>query len=181
MKSLYDYLIQEKLHLNKDFHIDEKVKIEIPKSDGGEIEDIDDAWKTLEIPKKKFVVYCDTYRGNLMHFAGLGDMIGEFIYFQGDYEDWDPEKKIYYASDDLDEIIKWYFNKLNLPMKAFNCKNYEEAFELIDDVREGTADSSEFFARVAIGDWTEDDVDYIYKIEDKDFDDMKSWFKKSFN
>ena len=187
MKSLREYIIDEKLHLNKDIKINdlEKIKIDIPKAEFGSMNEPYDVWKTIEFPKKKYVIYDDTYRNNKMHFAGLGDLIGEFIFFQDDYEDWDPTKKIYYASDNLKEILKWYFEKLELPLNAFDTDDYSDAYEMIRDRldKNVTLDSIEFFARAAIGEWDEDLIakDYVFTEKDmKDNVSIKKWFEKNF-
>lgn len=187
MKSLREYIIDEKLHLNKDIKINdlEKIKIDIPKAEYGSLDESYKIWKTIEFPKKKYVIYDDPYRNNKMHFAGLGDLIGEFIFFQDDYEDWDPTKKIYYASDNLKEILKWYFEKLELPLEAFDKEDYTDAYEMIkfNVDKNVTVDSTEFFTRAAIGEWAEDEIakDYVFSENDmKDKKSVKAWFEKNF-
>lgn len=188
MKSLKDYILLEKLVINKDIaNKKETINIQIPKVKNDCIPSDEnwEIWKTIKLPKKKFVVYNDSYRSNKMHFADLGDLIGEFIFFQNDYEDWNPDKEILFASDDLNEILEWYFKKLNIPMSIFKEKEYDSAYNIIENNLNDklTVDSVEFFVRVAIGEWDEKEILSNYLIKEKDYKDEKSlqeWFKRNF-
>ena len=146
MKSLREYLIAEKLKINKDVKAD-FIKSRIPKLDDGDWDSAEEGklWKTIEIPFKKFVIFIDRYRFDFAHFAALSDFMVTFTEFQNDYEDYTPEKIILYASDDLYDIFHWYLNYLGIKSKQdINSKKK-------------TADSDEFFEGIFDKTWKDED------------------------
>ena len=66
-------------------------------------------WKELELPTTKYVLYKDKYRGNCPHFNDTSDFIINMCAFQDDFEDFNPAEDILYASNDLQEILGYYF------------------------------------------------------------------------
>ena len=63
MKSLREYLITEKLKINKDVKA-ELVSVPIPKCEDGDWGNVDvnNIWKTIKVPFKKYVIFIDNYR-----------------------------------------------------------------------------------------------------------------------
>lgn len=136
MKQIDLYLI-EKLKINKDINNSsskmygiEWVKVNIPVADYDVIHS-NQTWKTLEMPKSTYVIFNDMYRDGLPHLADTGDFITSMCYAQDDYEDFNPKKDILYASNDLKEILKWYFNYLGideLPKDEDDLDEWEDKY-----------------------------------------------------
>lgn len=75
-------------------------------------------WKKITLPKEDFVIYMDKYHSNIPHLAYIDDFLFQMMQFQDDYEDFDMNKDILFASDDEQEIAEWYIKKylkLELP------------------------------------------------------------------
>ena len=147
MKSLKEYLISEKLKVNKEVKSSDYIKARIPKLEDGDWSSAEEGkiWKTIEIPFKKFVIFIDRYRFNYPHFAALSDFMITFTQFQNDYEDYTPEKIILYASDDLYETFQWYLNYLGIKSKQ-DIKS-----------RKKCADHDSFFEEIFNKNWNESD------------------------
>lgn len=175
MKSLHDYLIQEKLHLNDKIKIKDEIKIPEAVDDNTELSG--KIWKVFPLDTfKKWLIYADAYHANLLHFGELGDFLMQLVTLQNDWEDFDPtdEKCILYQSDNLKEAFDWYVNKLGLnailKMKEFgDIVSYVE--EYWNKNKKPCYDSAEFFANVKLGDWTKSDLDYLDITED----DLLNW------
>lgn len=78
----------------------------------------DKEWKEITLPKEEFVIYMDKYHNNVPHLAYIDDFLFQMMQFQDDYEDFDMNKDILFASDDEQEIAEWYIKdylKLELP------------------------------------------------------------------
>lgn len=88
------------------------IKLDIPVFDEEEDGFTEETWKTLELPKAKYVVYKDMYRGSMWHFAALDDMVVSLVFFQFDYEDFDPKKDILFYGDDYKKLIAEMLKKL---------------------------------------------------------------------
>lgn len=155
MKSLKEYLIAEKLKINKDVK-EELMSVPIPKCEDGDWSsaDTDNIWKTIKVPFKKYVIFIDRYRFNHAHFAVLSDFICQLTGFQNDYEDYTPDKYILYASDELDDIFNWYAKYLDIEgsewerdieKKAKNKTADSVGFLL--DMLKGNLKESDFFGR----------------------------------
>ena len=172
MKSLHDYIIQEKLKLNSDIVLSSKwdgntVNLDIPVVDRNEGEiDEEDIWKSVNIPDAKFVIVKDGYRANKVHFMVIGDFLLQLLLFQDDYEDFNPSKTILFASDDLDEIIHWYCDYLKIDDSIFKISDYEELYRVLETNErtyfKNVCDSIEFFAKLITSDknkkWDEEDL-----------------------
>ena len=173
MKSLYEYLIQEKLRLDQNVKETDMsvVSINVPKKDDND-KPMDSEWRQFELPHKKFIIYIDGYHWNNYHFACLQDFLYNLYEFQDDFEDFDPEKIILYASDDLDEAFNWYENKLI--KEGLLERNYGI---YVKTDKKGCYDSSEFFNRVSSHEWKEKDLTLDRKyptreeLEDDNFKD----------
>ena len=88
-------------------------------------------WKELVLPKTTYIIFKDKYRGDKPHFQFTYDFIMGLCAFEYDYEDFDPTKDILYASNDLKEILEWYFNYLGikeLPTKN-TIENWDRTYE----------------------------------------------------
>lgn len=172
MKSLHDYLIQEKLKLNGNIVLSSKwdgktIKLDIPVADRdkGEISETD-IWKSVNMPDAKFVIVKDGYRANKVHFMIMGDFLFQLMMFQDDYEDFNPNKTILFASNDLDEVIHWYCNYLKIDDSVFKISDYEELYRELekneDKYFKNVCDSVDFFARLITSDkdekWNEKDL-----------------------
>lgn len=148
MKQIDLYLI-EKLKINKytgsdKYGIIEWIKTDIPVCDSDEqIIYQSKVWRTLEMPKSTYVIYNDFYRFNLPHLADTGDFLINMCWNQDDYEDFNPKKDILYASDNLKEILKWYFKYLKIdefPRNEDDLDEWEQKysynnFKINDDIR----------------------------------------------
>lgn len=155
MKSLKEYLISEKLKINKDVK-EELMSVPIPKCEDGDWSsaDANNIWKTIKVPFKKYVIFIDIYRFDHAHFAVLSDFLCQLTGFQNDYEDYTPDKYILYASDELDDIFKWYAKYLDIEglewerdieKKAKNKTADSVGFLL--DMLNGNLKESDFFGR----------------------------------
>lgn len=149
MKQIDLYLV-EKLKINKDINNSpemydgEWVKVNIPVVDYDVIHS-NQTWKTLELPISTYVIFKDMYRAGLPHLADTGDFINSMCYAQDDYEDFNPKKDILYASNDLKDILEWYFNYLGideLPKDEDDLDEWEDKYydnptkhRIIDDLR----------------------------------------------
>lgn len=154
MKSLYEYLIQEKLRLDQNVKETDMsvVSINVPKKDDND-KPMDSEWRQFELPYKKFIIYIDGYHWNNYHFACLQDFLYNLYEFQDDFEDFDPTKIILYASDDLMEAFNWYEDKL---IKEGLLKRNHGVYQKTD--KKGCYDSNEFFNRVSSHEWKEKDL-----------------------
>lgn len=95
--------------------------LDIPMFDFESREFTDESWRTLTLPKSKYVVYSDFYRGYLPHFDIMDEMIGNFVAFQNDYEDFDPKHDILMHGDDYKELIAKALKKYeNIDITQFN-------------------------------------------------------------
>lgn len=151
MKSLREYLIAEKLKINKDVKA-ELVSVPIPKCENGYLGDIDvnNIWKTIKVPFKKYVIFIDNYRFKYAHFSVLSDFICQITGFQNDYEDYTPDKYILYASDDLDDIFNWY-------AKYLDIEGLDNKDEIRKKVKNKTIDNINFLLDMLSGNLEESD------------------------
>lgn len=100
-------------------------------------------WRTLEMPKSTYVIYNDFYRLNRPHLADTGDFLINMCWDQDDYEDFNPKKDILYASNNLKDILEWYFNYLGIkefPKDEDDLYEWEAKYEnknlkINDDIR----------------------------------------------
>ena len=118
MKQIDLYLI-EKLKINKytgsDKYGIEWVKADIPVCDNyDQIIYKSKVWRTLEMPKSTYVIFNDFYRFKRPHLADTGEFLVNMCWNQDDYEDFNPKKDILYSSDDLKDILEWYFKYLKI-------------------------------------------------------------------
>ena len=178
--------INEKLQLNKNIKVNQDYELDIPKVPDGDTSEIsDDTWKIVNIPKAKYIIYIDKYRGRNYHFASLGDFISQLIYFQDDYEDFNPNKDIVYYGDDLQDVFNWYVNKLKINKYLDNNLEWEEIAKEINDNVKTTQDSGEFFARVFLGEWDEEDLNSYAPITNDDelnnTEKFRDWVYKNFS
>lgn len=113
MKTINTYII-ERLHITKNSKVNRGEKIDIPKIDIDLMEPTESIWKTLNIPDKLYLVYRDYYRMKNIHFSTMSDFLQNLILFQDDFENFNEDKDILYASNDLHEILDWLFNYLKI-------------------------------------------------------------------
>ena len=116
-------------------------------------------WKTMTLPLATYVIFKDKYRGDRPHFADLGDMLCNIYVSFSDYEQFNPDKDILYASDDLKDILEWYFKycgATDLPTRK-NLYDWVEKWEdtLKGNHYEGMLDNPQVMAEVYVGkdDW----------------------------
>lgn len=114
--------IIEKLKISKNNRNNnyDTVSVDIPVPDTGKL------WKTLELPKYKYIIYNDKYRGDLPHIAMVDDFMCQVMLLQDDFEDFNPAEDILFASDDKIEIMKYVFKNI---LKVDMPKQNEEYFE----------------------------------------------------
>ena len=152
MKSLKEYLIAEKLKINKDVKT-ELMSVPIPKCDedgSWSVSDSNKIWKTIKVPFKKYVIFIDRYRFEHAHFAVLSDFLCQLTGFQNDYEDYTPDKYVLYASDELDDIFKWY-------AKYLDIEGLDSEHEIEGRVKGKTADGVGFLLDMLAGHWKDSD------------------------
>lgn len=178
MKSLREYIIIEKLHLNKDINTGKTIKIDIPKLDSEARLIKDEIWKSFEFDDKQFVIYKDHYRNNDAHFSFLGDMVMTMVWTgESDWEDFNPSKDILYQSNDLTDAFKWYCDYLGIDYKVFKHLDPDDIQAEFENVtfKHKTCDSSNFFVNMLSGEWDEDDL-YIGLEDLKDIDKLDNNF-----
>ena len=154
MKTINKYLI-ERLHITKNStaqSVSGYEEIEIPKfdTDGWSLVP-NESWRKIKIPDALYVVYKDMYRNSLVHFADMQDFIASVIMFQDDYENYDFNKDILFASNDLKEILDWYFNYLGISDRPVKGDEYDWASENDKPFNDKTCDDPEVIARAYIG------------------------------
>ena len=120
--------VSEKLVINSKSKLNETNVYKIPVVDfhANDI-DINNVWKELRLPEKQFVIYKDKYRRNHAHFATFDDMLTSIMYNEDDFEDFNVKDDILYASDDLKEILNWYFKNIyniEAPTKKINRNDW---------------------------------------------------------
>lgn len=134
MKTINTFII-EKLKINKD---SKKVynaptfKIELPRCEDPYNDEFDlngPTWKTLELPQHNLVIYNDFYRGQRPHLTDICDLVGTIMAFQDDYENFDFKKDILYSSNDIKDIVEWYF----INIFKMDKKDFPDNYEDIDD------------------------------------------------
>ena len=181
MKSLHDYIIQEKLHLNKDTKVsitDGEFSVDFPKVNIEDYEVQDEIWKEMTFPYKKWVIFNDKYRGDRMHFAELMDMLIGIAWAQDDYEDFDPKEDILYSSDDFDDIFKWYCKELKIDINSLKRLSEDE---INNEIRKNSnykwaVDDIEFFTNIITGVWNEKTFSEYHIDPSNDFkDELKKY------
>ena len=184
MKQINTYII-EKLQLNKNIKVNQDYELDIPLVPDGDTSEIsDDTWKIVNIPKAKYIIYIDKYRGRKYHFGSLGDFISQLIYCQDDYEDFDPNKDIVFSSDDFEEAFEWYVDKLGIKKELDKSKKWDEIAKEINDNLKNSHDSGEFFAKVFLGEWNKEDIDRYAPITNDELNNtekFRDWIDKNFS
>ena len=183
MKTLKDYIISEKLKLDANIKMSEKldipgkydtVKINFPYIDwGGPGEAKTGIWKTMTIPTAKYVVFSDKYRADKMHFGEIGDMLISMAYNQDDYEDFTPNDDILYASDNFYDVFNWYCKEIGINVNKYRGM---EAADIKNDIsklknKHWAYDDSEFFTNVITGEWKKGDFNNYNFDFSNDFED----------
>lgn len=187
MKTINNFLI-EKLKINKDIEVwhhntlhkdlKEKVTIKVPKYDIYDKQKIDKkTFVKFEIPVAKYILYKDAYRGNIPHLSYVEDFLINVSMFFDDYENWNPKTDILFYSNDINEIIYYYFSnvqgiKIPTPeeVKTMDEEDIENAVEdVIDawDHRKGY-DNAAFLLHVYTG--TEHEFYYGDDLRDDEVD-----------
>lgn len=142
MKQIDLYLI-EKLKINKytssyissDKYGVDWVITDIPVCDSDEqIIYKSKVWRTLEMPKSTYVIFNDFYRLNRPHLADTGEFLIHMCWNQDDYEDFNPKKDILYASDNLKDILEWYFKYLKIDELPRNEDDLDEWAAKYDNI-----------------------------------------------
>lgn len=161
MKTLKETL-QDELLCGK--HLFEKLKIYKSKNNSKNIINIPtvdfdnntistkNVWKSFEMPEGKYVIYTDMYRMNYPYIATVDDMVGQMMFWQDDFEDFNFDDDILYYSDDEKDIIKWYCEnhlKCDLPdsNKYKTLNDWEKSFNTNTNNKR-SIDSTEFIYNV---------------------------------
>ena len=172
MRALRDYILIEKLQLNKDINITDNVTIEIPKYDREDGSWGTGIWKKVTVPYCKWLIFKDPYRGDQLHFDGFGDFLLGYTWYQSDYEGFDPSKGIVYTSDNFKDAFNWYVNELM--SKKMLIKTGKNKYKC----KGGTADTDEFFTKVSSGKWGEEEIGMDVIHPDKStLEDFPAWAK----
>ena len=155
MKTINKFLL-EKLIINKNSKAKTHTKypselVKLPVCDFGDsIVLKNQTWKELVLPNTNYVIYNDMYRGAHPHFNTTDDFVCSICAFEDDYEDFDPAKDILYASDDLKEILKWYFEYLGI-YRMPNEDNYEDWVDEYEHDFKGCIDDGKVLAEIYCG------------------------------
>ena len=180
MKTINNYLI-EKLLITKNTqkqklyqHSNDVNTVEVvfPEYEPYEGPKKDTCWKKFELPKSKYIIFNDKYRCNKLHFNTTYDFIGNLLFFQDDYENFNPSNDILYASNDLHDILEWYFNYLGIKEMPNEhnyhdwINKYEKKFNTnsIDDIyvmAEVYIGNDSFFDDAEIMDYSDDNINKI--------------------
>lgn len=185
MKSLTE-ILSEKLHISKTSKFMPGVEVQnikIPRSNREESElYLNELWKEWEIPVGKYIIFKDPYRGDHAHFASFGDFLGNIIWCNEDFEDYNPEKDILFASNDIEETIQWYCDYLGITKEyeefAGDINKADECCDVIDyKISKGTVDSSAFLGELICGKYDEEyfknDDGYYIDLDKYDFSNIK--------
>ena len=123
MKTINTFLI-EKLRLDKNTFKNHSNNIgadvtfksvNIPKSDIDDyVVHMSSTWKTFKLPESRYIVFKDKYRNDKYHFQTTIDFIQSLVLCEFDYEDFNPHDDIIFASNDLQEILEWYFEYMGI-------------------------------------------------------------------
>jgi len=157
MKTINKFLL-EKLVFNKhtkaknnypNDYPSESVKIPVCSYDD-QIAYKNQVWRELELPITTYVIFKDKYRGDRPHFQFTYDFVMGLCAFEDDYEDFDPTKDILYASDDLKEILEWYFNYLGIK-ELPTINNYDDWFDTYEINFRKSNDSAYVMAEIYCG------------------------------
>lgn len=170
MKTINNFLI-EKLKIHKDIevwhhntlHKDLKktVEIKVPKYDFYDRQKIDKkTFIKLEIPVAKYILYKDAYRGNVPHLNYVDDFLINVAMFFDDYENWNPKTNILFYSNDINEIIYYYFTNvqgIDIPTpEEVQTMDEEELENAVEDAIDAWTyikghDNAEFLLNVYTG------------------------------
>ena len=181
MKTLRDYIILEKLKLNKDI-VATNGKIKIPVVTEDTTVKQDEIWETIEIPDGEWVIFRDQYRSNKLHFAEVVDFLTQVAICQEDYEDYNPDKVIVYSSDDFEDAFDWYCKKIGIPSNFKNLSK-EELVDKFENIVLPCCDTEDFFIGVLSGEMIEDDFyDSRCNIDLKDiYSNFPEFLAKQYN
>ena len=114
MKKINKFLI-ERLKLSN--IVPPTFKIKYPKVDMYEEEISNETWREFNVPVNKFLIIKDPYRGDNPHLMDFTDFMYGIAYEQDDMEGFNFDKDILYSSDNLTDILEWYFKyvKADIP------------------------------------------------------------------
>ena len=170
MKQIDLFLI-EKLKINKDTKPQysgddiDWVKVNIPKCNSYDgVVNMKETWKTFELPKSTYIIFKDMYRGHYPHFADTGDLLGHFCYNQDDYEDFNPKKDILYASNDLRDIMQWYFKYLEIDELPKDEDDIDAWADKYEDTERKMNDNLAVLGKIYLGvdDWYDGYKEYTW-------------------
>ena len=156
MKTINEYII-EKILISKNTELQKYenkvnyVDVDFPVFDYENEVVKNEVWRTINLPESKYVIFKDKYRRNKPHFQATVDFIGPMAMFEDDYENFDPTEDILYASDNINDILEWYFkyNEIDEMPTQDNCdewaNKYEKKFE------RNSQDSLSVLANIYVG------------------------------
>ena len=160
MKTINDYLIEKLLITKNTPHQKlyqcskdvDTVEVNFPECEhySGTIKD--SCWKKLELPESKYIIFNDKYRNNKLHFNTTYDFIGNLSFFQDDYENFNPSNDILYASNDLNDILEWYFNYLGIKEMPTEDNYYDWGDKYEKKFNANSLDNIYVMAKVYVGD-----------------------------
>ena len=123
MKKINNFLI-ERLKLNN--VVPPSIKIKFPKVDIKDQHVNNETWREFNMPINKFLIIKDCYRGDCPHLMDFSDFMLGIAYSQDDMEGFNFDKDILYSSDDLQDILEWYFKyvKADIPHADDDCDDW---------------------------------------------------------
>ena len=184
MNSINTFLI-ERLKINKNTGLDtgsassdskiQYVDVHIPVVEEADTAYMNETWRTLKLPKAKYIVFLDKYRSDHPHFADLEDFIMQLCWCQDDYEGFNPDKDILFASNDLHKTLEFIFDYLNIDYPdEDNLDEWSDEYDT-RDIRLQIEDNISVLGQLYVG---EDNAYNDVKIIN--YDDLESILDKYF-
>jgi len=189
MKSLREYIIQEKLHLDANIQIYKKVVL--PKVVDGDFISTGKVWKEIELPKGQWLIYKDKYRSNDLHFSGILDFLSCMCYLHDDFEDFNISKDILYSSNDFYDTFNWYCKHIGMPTYDEMQNKSKDISEIYDNIPSSIHfhESESFFKGVYDDEYKPENFtnplepyrnQYTQKQVDEILNNFKSWYEEKY-
>ena len=153
--------------------------LDIPKIDeeSGELYK-DGVVGNVRIPAAKYYLFKDNYLGSVLHLGNIDDLVATLtMFYESDFEDFNPKKDIVYCSDNLVDVIAHYFKIFGIrpPHKGDDIDEFVEKYEGKFDGH----DELESLVQMYLGEMDYDVFGYNYNDDDAVINLMKKEY--SFN
>lgn len=139
--------------------------LDIPKIDSSLGELYKDAVVgNVRIPVAKYYLFKDNYLGSVLHLGNIDDLVATLtLFYESDFEDFNPKKDIVYCSDNLVDVIGHYFKITGItpPRKGDDIGDFVEKYK---DEFDGH-DELESLFQMYLGEMDYEDFGYDYNDE----------------